>query len=48
VRAGIEVFTDMSEYDENAEQEMFDIDTIEELKVEVEKYINHKVDELGI
>jgi hypothetical protein len=48
VRASIEAFTDMSEYDENAEQEMFDIDTIEELKVDVEKYINHKVDELGI
>ena len=48
VRTSIEAFTDMSEYDENAEQEMFDIDTIEELKVDVEKYINHKVDELGI
>jgi hypothetical protein len=48
VRSSIEAFTDMSEYDENAEKELFDIDTIEDLKVDVEKYINHKVYELGI
>ena len=48
VRTSIEAFTDMTEYDENAEKELFAIDTIEELKVDVEKYINHKVYELGI
>ena len=44
----IEAFTDMSEYEENSEMEIFDIDTIDELKIDVEKYINHKVCELGI
>ena len=48
VRASIESFTDMSEYDENAEKETLDIDTIDDLKVNVENYINHKVYELGI
>jgi len=48
VRTSIEAFTEMSEYDENIEKELFDIDTIEDLKVDVEKYINHKVYELGI
>jgi len=48
VRTSIQALTDMSEYDENAEKEIFDIGTIDALKVDVEKYINHKVIELGI
>jgi hypothetical protein len=48
VRESIEAFTDMSEYEENAEKEEFDIDTIEELKDDVLEYIDDKVGELGI
>jgi hypothetical protein len=48
VRESIESFTDMSGYDENNIMESDDIDTIMDLRSDVEEYINDKVDELGI
>jgi len=48
VRTSIEAFTDMSEYEENTEKEDVDRDTIWDLKVDVENYVEDRIDELGI
>jgi hypothetical protein len=48
VRDSIVAFTDTSEYDLNAEKETVDIEILDDLKIDVCEYLNHKIYELGI
>ena len=48
VRESIEAFTDMTEYEDNAQKEESDLDTIDELKSEVVTFIDNKASELRI